>query len=134
MHHQSRRMSIPHILLVDDYPADNFLHRRLLLSAKLAQVVSVCENGRDALDWLQQCSTDNIPGLILLDLNMPVMDGWGFLHAHALLPLEQQVAQVLIMLSTSLPPAREAELGQHTQVKGCVAKPLSIDAIQELLT
>lgn len=127
-------LKIPHILLVDDYAADNFIHRRLLLGAQITDTVSVCENGREALDWLQQCPSADIPGLMLLDLNMPVMDGWAFLEGHASLPAQQQVAQVLIMLSTALPPSRETQLRDHTQVMGCVAKPLSMAVLGEMLT
>lgn len=125
---------IPHILLVDDYPADNFIHRRLLLGAQIADTVSICENGQQALDWLGRCPRADTPGLLLLDLNMPVMDGWDFLQAHALLPSEQQVPHVLIMLSTSLPASREAQIREHTQVKGCVTKPLNMAALTMMLT
>lgn len=71
---------LPCILLIDDNPDDNYLHKRVILKAGVADKVEVAYNGEEALGMLGLLGDDTgssivIPQLILLDLNMPGMDG-----------------------------------------------------------
>jgi two-component system OmpR family response regulator len=66
------------ILIVDDQP--DF---RMMLTAFLEDAgytIECAGNGRDALAHLMRCS--DLPGLILLDVAMPIMTGWDFLRAQ----------------------------------------------------
>ncbi|GAB3637938.1 hypothetical protein GCM10027422_35280 [Hymenobacter arcticus] len=82
------------VLLVDDDPTTNYLNKLLLTRMDVAQQVLVAENGEQALRTLDQtCSappTAACPRLILLDLNMPVLNGLAFLETYVQLPLAQQ--------------------------------------------
>ena len=82
-----RRIST--ILLVDDDETTNFLHERLLDRLDVFEQVLVARNGAQALEILTQpnarFSSIN-PVLVLLDLNMPVMNGFEFLKAFQALP------------------------------------------------
>lgn len=60
------------MLLVDDTEDLRFLMRRLLTASGKFQVAAEAENGREAIDAARRAQ----PDLILLDLLMPVMDGW----------------------------------------------------------
>jgi two-component system response regulator len=73
-----------YVLLVEDDPDDIHVIKRVLKRAPLSITVETCAHGREALDLLDmELEKDNrkIPDLILLDLNMPVMDGNAFLRA-----------------------------------------------------
>lgn len=95
-------MSITRVLLVEDDPDDVFMVRKVLDRAPFHVDLIVRENGRSALRYLSQFeSIDDpaLPALVLLDLNMPVMDGHALLHAirrHELLG-----ALPVIVLTTS---------------------------------
>jgi two-component system chemotaxis response regulator CheY len=64
------------VLIIDDSRAIRVMLGRL--HPDLAPVVALAADGREALDHLEQCGSD-LPDLILVDWNMPVMDGYSFL-------------------------------------------------------
>ncbi|WP_189453192.1 response regulator [Cognatilysobacter bugurensis] len=84
--------------------------------------VAVAEHGRAALDLLARGPE---PGLILLDLMMPVMDGWAFLEACRARPERLQ----RIVVASSL--AGSSELALIRKTYGCrtTGKPFDIDAL-----
>jgi CheY-like chemotaxis protein len=81
-------MADARILLVEDDPDDVYIIQRILGRAPISVAIDTCDNGREALSYLERCAqsvTRELPDLILLDLNMPVMDGHEFireLRAH----------------------------------------------------
>ena len=128
---------MPHqlrVLLVDDDPTTNFLNKLLLTRLGVAEQVLVAENGEEALRLLaQQCNGDSpCPNLILLDMNMPVLNGLAFLEAYAQLPLAIQPAIVIIMLTTSLHPTDLARAKQ-LPIAGFLNKPLTEGKVAALL-
>src|SRR5215470_2622658 len=73
------------ILLVEDDPDDVFVTRKAIQSALLggpAVEISIAHDGAEAIDLLRKHAQQNtLPDLVLLDLNMPTMDGHAFLRA-----------------------------------------------------
>lgn len=124
------------VLLVDDNSTSNFLHELLLTKMEVAAHVAVAENGAEALALLARAyaapDTTPYPALILLDVNMPVMDGAAFLAAYQQLPAAQQRASVIVLLTTTV---HEGELQKLRQlpVAGLLNKPLTRDKIHDLL-
>nr|GFC12437.1 hypothetical protein [Tanacetum cinerariifolium] len=64
------------------------------------------------------------PQLLFLDMNMPVLNGLGFLEAYAQLPLAQQSSIVIVMLTTSLHPVDQAR-AEQLPIAGFLNKPLT---------
>ena len=124
---------LPSILLVDDDKTTNFLNRMLLDDLQVTEQVLVAENGQEALRLIRQHSEEgNGPPLILLDINMPVMNGFEFLEAYANLNFAGKQAIVIVMLTTSLNPRdmnRLIQLPMH----GYLNKPLTRQKVQQLL-
>lgn len=126
---------ISSILLVDDNPTTNFLNQVLIEQADAAAHVLVAENGHEALELLHQTcepQTPKCPVLILLDINMPVMNGFEFLDAYVQLPPTKYQAKV-VMLTTSLLP-RDLERVQLLPVAGVLDKPLTTEKLTRLLS
>jgi CheY-like chemotaxis protein len=127
---------LPCILLVDDDPVNNFLNQRLLEGLAVTEQLIVAHNGQEAFDLLQQhcqpASNETCPALILLDINMPVMNGFEFLQAYEQLSPPQQQATVIVMLTTSMQP-QDIARAQQLHVTDFLSKPLTKDKINTVL-
>jgi CheY-like chemotaxis protein len=123
------------ILLIDDDPATNFLHARAIKGAGCAEDVITAENGEDALTYLQQRQQQKLaaPELILLDINMPVMNGWEFLTAYNKLKEAEKRNSRIVMLTTSMNPDDELRASAFTDVKDFHYKPLDKEMLLLML-
>lgn len=119
------------VLLVDDSRADNFLHRELIREADFAEHVAVARDGVEALDYLNGSGGGEPfpPELVLLDINMPRMDGFEFLEACAKLELPELS---IVMLTTSHDPEDEARARRSGRVTEFLHKPLSVAELKRL--
>jgi CheY-like chemotaxis protein len=129
-------LPLPSVLLVDDDPTTNFLHKLLLTRMGVAEQVLVAENGEQVLPTLDQTCSASVnpacPRLILLDMNMPVLNGLAFLEAYVQMPLAHQQAIVIVMLTTSLHPVDLARVEQ-LPIAGFLNKPLTQEKVTALL-
>jgi CheY-like chemotaxis protein len=127
---------LPAVLLVDDDQTTNYLNRLLLEKLAITDHILVARDGREALDLLaQHCLplTPQCPRLILLDVNMPGLNGIQFLEAYQQSDLATQKAIVIVMLTTSLHPRDVQRVQQLNIVSGFVSKPLTASKVQAIL-
>ena len=122
-------MRLREVLLVDDSDADLLYGRVILESAGVAQRVSAFETAREVLDYLQRPEGHEVD-VILLDINMPEMNGFEFLEAYEQLHRSHQAHAVVVMLTSSPDPADRARAAAFECVKDYVIKP--IDRAQAL--
>jgi CheY-like chemotaxis protein len=108
------------ILIVEDRASTRDAMRFLLEGEGYR--VACAANGREALDYLY---ADDRPFVILLDLNMPVMDGWQFRHEQRRDPALAGIAVVLVSSSEADLPQIAASLG----AAGHFAKPVEFDLL-----
>ena len=123
----SQSTSLLHVLLVDDSKEDNFIHRRQLKRAFPDCEVVVVTDGQQAIDLLLERADADLPAfeLICLDVNMPVLDAWGFLEQYPHLPLEAHADLIALMISTAL-PAEARQIAEHSPfVSFFVSKPFT---------
>ena len=117
------------VLLVDDDSTTNFLNVTLLSRVEVAEQLLVAQNGEEALQTLEQVCNESPdstgPMLMLLDVNMPVMNGIEFLEAYYQHPLAQKCQLVIVMLTTS----------EHSRdLERIKAVPLAADILSKPLT
>ncbi len=124
---------LPAILLVDDDPTTNFINQRLLHRMQVSQEILVAGNGQEALALLDARAAEptTCPALILLDVNMPVMNGFEFLEALALRP-QTAAATVVVMLTTTR-LYRDLTRLEQLPVADFLQKPLTREAVQAVL-
>jgi CheY-like chemotaxis protein len=123
------------VLLVDDDPTANFLNQRLLSRLNVSREVYVAQNGVEALTQLTthcQANSVSCPALVLLDLNMPVMDGFQFLEAYQHLAVGTRQGTRIVVLTSSMLPA-DQERARHLSVAAFLNKPLTKEGLGALL-
>lgn len=98
------------------------------------RAVQTFGNGQQALTKLTAAVRDgvDIPDLVLLDLNMPLMDGWEFLDAFGSLVLTQQVC--IFILTSSIHPDDMEKARHYHAVKGYFSKPLDTQNVARMKT
>ncbi|MBO2009770.1 response regulator [Hymenobacter negativus] len=121
------------VLLVDDDPTNNFLNERLLKRLDVAAHILVAANGQEALTLLQPtASASALPALILLDIQMPIMNGIEFLEAYQQLPPAQRQGTTVVVLTTSM-DTRDLMRLDALPAAGRINKPLTPEKIQAVL-
>ena len=120
------------VLTIDDNENDLLFTRIALQRCGVDYDIRAFERAQEALSLL---ATDPAHGidLILLDINMPVMDGFAFLRAFEGLPAAQRGHAVVVMLSSSSDPADRSRAAAHACVRGFVSKPLDKDTAAGLV-
>ncbi|MGV3600822.1 MAG: response regulator [Dyadobacter fermentans] len=122
------------LCVVDDDKIFTYLLKRIIEKAKIAREIIFFENGRDALDYLANHREDamKLPQLILLDINMPILDGWQFLSEYGKLePTVPQPISICMMSSSSdLEDYDRAMSSGH--VMDYLQKPVQMPSLKEV--
>jgi CheY-like chemotaxis protein len=124
------------ILLIDDDTIIDFLHRKLLSKAGIIAPIITLYNGKTALEELSKLNNhlnENDTVLALLDVNMPVLDGWGFLEELKALYPSLKFNLDLFMLSSSNNPDDIRKSKNYPYVIDYLNKPLSVENINKYL-
>ncbi|WP_256003799.1 MULTISPECIES: response regulator [Pedobacter] len=122
-----------HLLAIDDDDINIFIIKKILEKTGFEVSFSSSSNGQEAFDYLSGLisSGSTFPQLILVDINMPVLNGWDFLSAYEKLDAPKNVH--IYMLSSSVYENDIEKAKSFRTVKGFISKPLSIDRLSELL-
>mgnify|MGYP006281702529 CR=1 FL=1 len=120
-----------HLLIVDDDPIVCKLHKRILMKSAFGGNIQVFSNGKLALDYIQENSGTGHHHLILLDINMPIMNGWKMLDA---LQEKNYEALIHVIMVTSSLDNDDKKLSQgYKQVVGYLIKPLRKESLDTFL-
>lgn len=123
------------ILLVDDDEINNFISIKLIKKALVNSDITACLNGKYAIDQLvriRDTDPEELPDYILLDINMPIMNGWEFLEEYKRLKLDETGKSKIYIISSSVFSNDINKAKSYSLVKDFVSKPLNIEKIREL--
>ncbi|MCH7414220.1 response regulator [Belliella sp. R4-6] len=118
------------IILIDDDPINNLINKRLISKMNLADQVEEFLEAEKALERIQRLHIEENT-LILLDINMPVMNGWDFLNEY--LKVFQDRKDRIVMLSSSINFQDRQKAKQYSCVEGFIEKPLTPDKFKIIL-
>lgn len=119
-------------VLIDDSEIDLFIQRRFLEVYNFSQEVVSYKSAKDAINELKNINGEVAPDVIFLDLNMPEVDGFGFLHTFESLP-EKVLQKSKIVVLTSSNSQKDRELVfENKNVILFITKPLKEADIEEL--
>ena len=122
------------VMLVDDNDTDNFISKRIIEITKFAKRVEVKNSGKSALDYLtvNQHIPENLPNIIFLDINMPVVDGFVFLYEFEKLKELVRTKSKVIILSSSDNKRDIDKIVNDNHVIRFITKPLTEIALDEI--
>ncbi len=122
------------IIVVDDDPVSNFLCSRIVSKSEINAEVKDFLHGREALDFIEECINSNtdLPDLILLDVNMPLMNGWEFLDEYKILVPKMTKAIPVFILSSSVYNQDIQKARAIPEVSDYLIKPITVDLIKDL--
>jgi two-component system response regulator len=124
------------ILLVEDNQDDYEATSRAFKKANLCNPIVWCKSGRDALDYLKQqgaykdTGKGSRPGLVLLDLNMPGMDGRKTLE---LIKNDETLKQIPVIVLTTSADERDIQACYQAGANTYVQKPVSFEGLLEAI-
>lgn len=124
---------LKHLLLVDDDPTTNFFNSHLIKKMDVFDHIHVATNGQEALDLILDLKANNeVPDMIFLDINMPIMNGFEFLQEYE--KLEDDIHSVVVcMLTTSLAHEDLIKAQSFEMLNDYIDKPLYKEKIIELV-
>lgn len=118
------------VLIVDDDKMIKLLHKMMVFKSGLCTEPLVFDDGKTAFDFLVAHHADFENYLILLDINMPIMNGWEFLDAIQGKDFENKLQ--VIMVTSSVDSGDKNKAKQYPQILDFLEKPLKVDACNYL--
>ncbi|MBI3509702.1 MAG: response regulator [Bacteroidetes bacterium] len=128
--------TIERIMLIDDNEIDNFVSSRIMQQTDFANEILEYTSAREAFEFLEELGRsgkfNEVPSLILLDLNMPCMNGEEFVRKFQTLPLPVRQRTSIAILTSMFNPSEVFYKMKCPNVITCLSKPLMKHNLIEL--
>ncbi|MES2239616.1 MAG: response regulator [Bacteroidota bacterium] len=127
--------TIKNMTLIDDDDIFVFLTKKAIQTTNLVELIKVFGNGLDAINFLKDNCNDLsvLPEVILLDLSMPIMDGWQFLDEFIKLVPKIDKKITIYICSSSISPSDVLLAKNNNLVSDYIIKPVSKEKLIELI-
>ncbi|AIZ43654.1 response regulator [Cellulophaga baltica] len=121
--------------VIDDDPISVFGLKKTIRETKFCKEIIVYENGFEAINGLKDLlnTNGNIPPIIFLDLNMPIMDGWDFLEDFIKIPEENRNNVRIYIVSSSVDPRDLIKAKSYSEVNNFFVKPVTTNDLQKVI-
>lgn len=126
---------IANLWIIDDDPMASFYIKRLAELGELADIITIYDKARGAVDYLlhHRQTPEHLPDVILLDIYMPELDGWGFLQEFAKIKdqLAKPIEIYIISSSGHLKDINRAN--SIPEVSAYIQKPVTKEKLREVV-
>ena len=123
------------ICIVDDDDVYQYTITRALKSDRLVKKILVFSDGEEALDFVTDNigKKENLPDVIFLDVNMPIMDGWQFLEEYVKIKPRVGKQITIYMVTSSVDPVDVEKAEKFQEISDYLVKPIQPDQLRELV-
>lgn len=131
---------IDEILFVDDDAIVRMVGKKILNSIEFNKTITQFDNGQSALDDIvrrvDQNKFDQLkePILILLDINMPILDAWGFMDEFSKLDQKIKKHFLIAIITSSIDNSDREKAFSYPEVMDYISKPLSVKHVTDFLS
>ncbi|MGH2667028.1 response regulator [Flavobacterium sp.] len=121
-------------LLIDDNAIDQLVTKQLLKKVLDVPEVNIANNGREGIQWITDYKKDpDHPLIILLDIQMPEMNGIEFLQKYESLSEELKSGNKIFMLTSSLDADEIKRIKNNKYVTGFLNKPFPVNDFGKII-
>lgn len=115
--------------VIDDDQVYTFTIKRMISNAGIAEKTLFFHNGKVALDFFRENAhhAEQLPELILLDINMPVLDGWQFMDQFVKLLPQIKKRITIYIVSSSIDEEDFNHAKAISEISGFIVKPITPD-------
>ena len=127
--------TLKNLTIVDDDNIFVFLTTKIIEQTNLVDLIKVFGNGLDAINFLKENknNVDALPDIILLDLSMPIMNGWQFLEEYNKLNPTIGKKITIYICSSSISPDDITRAKTISEVSDYIIKPITKDKLIDLI-
>lgn len=118
------------VALVDDEEVFHWITGQFIKNSGLQAKTISFFNGQQMIEYLNE-NTEQQPDIILLDINMPVMNGWAFLDTVTSKNL--QLESTIYILTSSIDPEDRRKAERYSVISGFINKPVSEEILKKIL-
>ena len=128
-----KKTKISNLWIIDDDPMASFYIKRLAELGELASIITIYDKAQWAIDYLlyHKKSIQHLPDVILLDIYMPELDGWGFLQEYQKIKDQLSKNIDIYIISSSGHPKDKNRAQGIPEVKAYLQKPITKDQLRE---
>lgn len=122
--------------IIDDDQIYVYAMKKMIEVNNLCDNLIIFDNGASALDYLKPImnNEDGVPDIILLDINMPVMDGWDFMEEFVKLNPSAKNKVTIYMISSSVNEEDVNKAHSYSEISDYIVKPITVEKLKEIFT
>lgn len=123
----------PLIWVIDDDDIHNFVVGHLLNLTQIRCKAEVFAEAVIAVEKIKKLPISDLPQIILLDINMPVMNAWDFLDTIKRIAPQPLPVTRIYLLSSSIYEKDIAKAKEYTAIQGYLTKPVSLKTLDDVI-
>jgi CheY-like chemotaxis protein len=114
-------------MLIDDDEIFTYIIKKIIEESEISEQITIFNNGRDAINYLTEAAEEEtlLPKVIFLDLNMPLLDGWGFLDEYIRLKPKMCKKINLYVITSSVSTYDHEKSKEYSDITDFIVKPLA---------
>ena len=135
---ENKKFRYKRVMLVDDNDIDNFVNRKTIEAISFAEKIEAHIDPETALEFLQGIQKtggamkEDLPEIIFLDINMPLMDGFDFVRQFEKLNEATKQNIRIYLLSSSMNPTDRDRASEFESVHAFLEKPLNREQLLQI--
>lgn len=130
--HQSTHHTKSRLVMIDDNPLEHMIMKRLCQRLKIFAEANYHFDARNVLAQLSQEQANDLPDIILLDLQMPEFDGWDFLEEFSRIYASLPKNIKIYIFSSSINPVDITRSATYPFVCDFISKPMKQETLQQI--